>query len=190
MDQRRLHTPISDPPKALACSGQTESSSASQSRQSSGHARICCPLMASSPALAVVVMILMIGSREDLDGPVRTLLATSQGSPPYTPTRAAQPSPTPSLKPPPSLAPTGHLLSLAPALSLFSYPCCAFVFVSAVSHFQPNLHDMKAITFVAWALCGASAVLAQADPGPSPTNSVGCKPHGDHWYVEYRECYG
>jgi hypothetical protein len=21
------------------------------------------------------------------------------------------------------------------------------------------------------------------DPGPSPTESVGCEPHGDHWYV-------
>lgn len=33
----------------------------------------------------------------------------------------------------------------------------------------------------------ASAALAQEstsqDPGPSPTASVGCEPHGDHWYV-------
>lgn len=28
----------------------------------------------------------------------------------------------------------------------------------------------------------AGAALAQ-DPGPSPTASVGCEPHNDHWYV-------
>jgi hypothetical protein len=28
----------------------------------------------------------------------------------------------------------------------------------------------------------SSGVLAQ-DPGPSPTASVGCEPHGDHWFV-------
>lgn len=30
----------------------------------------------------------------------------------------------------------------------------------------------------------ASSVRAQEDPGPSPTASVGCEPHGDHWYVD------
>ncbi|KAF9894464.1 hypothetical protein FE257_007967 [Aspergillus nanangensis] len=30
----------------------------------------------------------------------------------------------------------------------------------------------------------ASTVLAQEDPGPSPTASVGCEPHGDHWHCE------
>ncbi|KKK12835.1 hypothetical protein ARAM_001182 [Aspergillus rambellii] len=29
----------------------------------------------------------------------------------------------------------------------------------------------------------AISVLAQ-DPGPSPTESVGCKPHGDHWHCD------
>ncbi|RJE27559.1 hypothetical protein PHISCL_00145 [Aspergillus sclerotialis] len=29
----------------------------------------------------------------------------------------------------------------------------------------------------------ASSVLAQ-DPGPSPTASVGCEPHGDHWHCD------
>lgn len=28
----------------------------------------------------------------------------------------------------------------------------------------------------------SSTVLAQ-DPGPSPTASIGCEPHGDHWFV-------
>ncbi|KAI9041890.1 uncharacterized protein KD926_006436 [Aspergillus affinis] len=33
----------------------------------------------------------------------------------------------------------------------------------------------------------ASSALAQTtsqDPGPSPTASVGCEPHGDHWHCE------
>ncbi|KXG51578.1 uncharacterized protein PGRI_089710 [Penicillium griseofulvum] len=29
----------------------------------------------------------------------------------------------------------------------------------------------------------SSGVLAQ-DPGPSPTASVGCEPHGDHWHCD------
>ncbi|KAL4890560.1 hypothetical protein BDV59DRAFT_204273 [Aspergillus ambiguus] len=29
----------------------------------------------------------------------------------------------------------------------------------------------------------ASSALAQ-DPGPSPTASVGCEPHGDHWHCD------
>ncbi|EAW13643.1 uncharacterized protein ACLA_043630 [Aspergillus clavatus NRRL 1] len=29
----------------------------------------------------------------------------------------------------------------------------------------------------------STAVLAQ-DPGPSPTASVGCEPHGDHWHCD------
>ena len=30
----------------------------------------------------------------------------------------------------------------------------------------------------------ASGAISQTteDPGPSPTASVGCEPHGDHWY--------
>ncbi|KAK2793012.1 hypothetical protein FQN52_002160 [Onygenales sp. PD_12] len=27
-------------------------------------------------------------------------------------------------------------------------------------------------------------VLGQEDPGPSPTESVGCEPHGDHWHCD------
>ncbi|PQE29716.1 hypothetical protein CJF32_00011137 [Rutstroemia sp. NJR-2017a WRK4] len=27
-------------------------------------------------------------------------------------------------------------------------------------------------------------VFAQEDPGPSPTASFGCEPHGDHWHCE------
>ncbi|BDD58799.1 hypothetical protein MPDQ_007553 [Monascus purpureus] len=30
----------------------------------------------------------------------------------------------------------------------------------------------------------ASSVRAQEDPGPSPTASVGCEPHGDHWHCD------
>lgn|SRR5687768_5774145 len=26
--------------------------------------------------------------------------------------------------------------------------------------------------------------LAQDDPGPSPSESIGCEPHGDHWHCE------
>jgi len=32
-----------------------------------------------------------------------------------------------------------------------------------------------------------SIVLAQ-DPGPSPTASIGCEPHGDHWFVPHHPC--
>lgn len=30
----------------------------------------------------------------------------------------------------------------------------------------------------------ASGVIAQKTPGPSPTESVGCEPHGDHWHCD------
>ena len=30
----------------------------------------------------------------------------------------------------------------------------------------------------------ASGVIAQETPGPSPTESVGCEPHGDHWHCD------
>lgn len=30
----------------------------------------------------------------------------------------------------------------------------------------------------------ASGVLAQETAGPSPTESVGCEPHGDHWHCD------
>lgn len=39
---------------------------------------------------------------------------------------------------------------------------------------------MKAITCATLFFGLLSGVLAQ-DPGPSPTESVGCEPHGDHW---------
>lgn len=39
----------------------------------------------------------------------------------------------------------------------------------------------NAITF---AIVSALAVVhGQENPGPSPTNSYGCEPHGDHWFV-------
>lgn len=38
---------------------------------------------------------------------------------------------------------------------------------------------MKPVVFV---LALAGVALAQ-DPGPSPAASLGCVPHGDHWYV-------
>ena len=42
---------------------------------------------------------------------------------------------------------------------------------------------MKFQSFAAATLLVAvTGVLAQ-DPGPSPTESVGCVPHDDHWYV-------
>jgi hypothetical protein len=28
-----------------------------------------------------------------------------------------------------------------------------------------------------------ATAIAQVDPGPSPTESIGCEPHGDHWYL-------
>ncbi len=28
-----------------------------------------------------------------------------------------------------------------------------------------------------------TSYVSSVDPGPSPTGSVGCEPHGDHWYV-------
>jgi hypothetical protein len=29
-----------------------------------------------------------------------------------------------------------------------------------------------------------AAAAQDVDPGPSPTASVGCEPHGDHWHCE------
>ncbi|KKZ60855.1 hypothetical protein EMCG_04446 [[Emmonsia] crescens] len=29
-----------------------------------------------------------------------------------------------------------------------------------------------------------SFVLGQKTPGPSPTQSIGCEPHGDHWHCD------
>ncbi|KXX80657.1 hypothetical protein MMYC01_203388 [Madurella mycetomatis] len=43
---------------------------------------------------------------------------------------------------------------------------------------------MKAFTYAALVLGLFSAALAQEDPGPSPTESVGCVPHDDHWDCE------
>ncbi|GAB1309905.1 hypothetical protein MFIFM68171_00115 [Madurella fahalii] len=43
---------------------------------------------------------------------------------------------------------------------------------------------MKAVTYAALFLGLLSAALAQEDPGPSPTESVGCVPHNDHWDCE------
>ncbi|KAL8965874.1 MAG: hypothetical protein Q9183_003642 [Haloplaca sp. 2 TL-2023] len=44
---------------------------------------------------------------------------------------------------------------------------------------------MKANTVVYFFLSSLVArALAQEDPGPSPTESVGCEPHGDHWHCE------
>ncbi|GFF31289.1 hypothetical protein IFM46972_03189 [Aspergillus udagawae] len=55
--------------------------------------------------------------------------------------------------------------------------------------FPPLLQDpvsplsiMKHLIFTLLALASTSA-LAQ-DPGPSPTASVGCEPHGDHWHCD------
>lgn len=31
-----------------------------------------------------------------------------------------------------------------------------------------------------------TSVSSAQDPGPSPTASVGCEPHGDHWFVRPR----
>ncbi|KAL2222650.1 hypothetical protein M432DRAFT_12791 [Thermoascus aurantiacus ATCC 26904] len=41
---------------------------------------------------------------------------------------------------------------------------------------------MRTAIFAVLALASCPAVLAQEDPGPSPTESVGCEPHGDHWH--------
>lgn len=44
---------------------------------------------------------------------------------------------------------------------------------------------MKSSIFTALAaLAFLPLSLAQDDPGPSPTESVGCEPHGDHWHCE------
>ncbi|KAK0105987.1 hypothetical protein ONS95_004494 [Cadophora gregata] len=39
-------------------------------------------------------------------------------------------------------------------------------------------------TFVAASAFVTHVALAQVDPGPSPTNSYDCEPHGDHWHCE------
>ncbi|KAK4040974.1 hypothetical protein C8A01DRAFT_35030 [Parachaetomium inaequale] len=44
---------------------------------------------------------------------------------------------------------------------------------------------MKAVAYAALLLGLVSAALGQAEtPGPSPTESYGCEPHGDHWHCE------
>ncbi|KAK4647418.1 uncharacterized protein QC761_101320 [Podospora bellae-mahoneyi] len=45
---------------------------------------------------------------------------------------------------------------------------------------------MKAVTYAALLLGALSTALGQttADPGPSPTESIGCVPHNDHWDCE------
>lgn len=46
---------------------------------------------------------------------------------------------------------------------------------------------MKAVTLL---LALATSALAQSqDPGPSPTASIGCEPHNDHWYHTYLPTY-
>ncbi|PVH73889.1 hypothetical protein DL98DRAFT_519608 [Cadophora sp. DSE1049] len=42
---------------------------------------------------------------------------------------------------------------------------------------------MKTITTFTLVAALAGVALAQ-DPGPSPTNSFGCEPHGDHWHCD------
>jgi hypothetical protein len=42
---------------------------------------------------------------------------------------------------------------------------------------------MKVAAYAAVLLGLVSAALAQETPGPSPTESFGCEPHGDHWCV-------
>ncbi|KAJ5295653.1 hypothetical protein PENANT_c001G05910 [Penicillium antarcticum] len=34
------------------------------------------------------------------------------------------------------------------------------------------------------ALLSSSALAQSQDPGPSPTASIGCEPHGDHWHCD------
>lgn len=68
-------------------------------------------------------------------------------------------------------------------------PCGSFFSSMNNSPFPPFLQDplpllstMRHFIFTLLALATTSA-LAQ-DPGPSPTASVGCKPHGDHWHCD------
>lgn len=42
---------------------------------------------------------------------------------------------------------------------------------------------MKLSTVAPFLLCSVHTALAQS-LAPSPTASVGCEPHGDHWYVD------
>lgn len=39
-------------------------------------------------------------------------------------------------------------------------------------------------TFQLFAVAGLVALAAAQEAGPSPTESVGCEPHGDHWHCE------
>ncbi|KAK2765116.1 hypothetical protein FQN54_008815 [Arachnomyces sp. PD_36] len=45
---------------------------------------------------------------------------------------------------------------------------------------------MKVTSLAAFALSVFSVTVAgqTEDPGPSPTESVGCEPHGDHWHCD------
>ncbi|KAK4231685.1 hypothetical protein QBC38DRAFT_201489 [Podospora fimiseda] len=43
---------------------------------------------------------------------------------------------------------------------------------------------MKAVTYAALLMGVLSTALGQKTLGPSPTESIGCVPHGDHWDCE------
>ncbi|KAK4135894.1 hypothetical protein BT67DRAFT_440770 [Trichocladium antarcticum] len=69
-------------------------------------------------------------------------------------------------------------LSVQPVLQ---QPVPAF---TATSHKKCRI-QMKTTASAAVLLGLVSAALAQAQtPGPSPTESVGCEPHGDHWHCD------
>jgi hypothetical protein len=46
---------------------------------------------------------------------------------------------------------------------------------------HPNPKMKTVFAFILFSRLSLSGVLAQTLP-PSPTASVGCEPHGDHWY--------
>lgn len=79
--------------------------------------------------------------------------------------------------------PEGHLLS---SFSLDQRHTVNFApsIEARYPHLQSiNPVKMKLTAVLFFALASLASVYAQEDPGPSPTESVGCEPHGDHWFV-------
>jgi D-lyxose ketol-isomerase len=73
----------------------------------------------------------------------------------------------------------------------FPLPCIffsfIFIFLTLIKSFVNthfSLSKMKTTTFAVALLGLFPAIFAQETLAPSPTESVGCEPHGDHWHCE------
>lgn len=50
-----------------------------------------------------------------------------------------------------------------------------------------DIITMKSSLLAMIALASGAISQTTEDPGPSPTASVGCEPHGDHWYGKFSD---